>query len=57
MRERRDMAEQPHPSAVVPSRGAHAHQGRADEAAPRVHAKDPVCGVPVHPATAAHQVE
>jgi Cu+-exporting ATPase len=51
------MAEQPNPSAAAPSRGAHAHQGRADEAASPVHAKDPVCGMSVDPATAAHQVE
>jgi|GEM_PF-4019678 len=51
------MAEQPNPSAAAPSRGAHAHQDRADEAASPVHAKDPVCGMSVDPATAAHQVE
>lgn len=57
MRERHDIAEQPNPSVAAPSRGAHADQGRADEAAPRVHAKDPVCGMSVDPATAVHQVE
>ncbi|MFK3741626.1 heavy metal translocating P-type ATPase [Massilia sp. TN1-12] len=51
------MAEQPNPSATASSRGVHAHQGRAGEAASPVHAKDPVCGMPVDPATAAHQVE